>query len=55
MAAAQALAERCRGRTAPNPGIGCIIVAGDRVVGRGWTLPGGRPLAEAMALAESRE
>jgi diaminohydroxyphosphoribosylaminopyrimidine deaminase/5-amino-6-(5-phosphoribosylamino)uracil reductase len=55
MAAALALAERCRGRTAPNPGIGCIIVAGGKVVGRGWTQPGGRPHAEAMALAESRE
>jgi diaminohydroxyphosphoribosylaminopyrimidine deaminase/5-amino-6-(5-phosphoribosylamino)uracil reductase len=55
MAAALALAERCRGRTAPNPGIGCLIVARGRVVGRGWTQPGGRPHAEAMALAEAGE
>lgn len=55
MAAALALAERCRGRTAPNPGVGCIIVAGGKVVGRGWTQPGGRPHAEAMALAEAGE
>ena len=55
MAAALALAERCRGRTAPNPGIGCIIVVDGRVVGRGWTQPGGRPHAEAMALAEAGE
>jgi diaminohydroxyphosphoribosylaminopyrimidine deaminase/5-amino-6-(5-phosphoribosylamino)uracil reductase len=55
MAAALALAERCRGRTAPNPGVGCIIVAGGRVVGRGWTQPGGRPHAEAMALARAGE
>jgi len=55
MAAALALAERCRGRTAPNPGIGCVIVADGRVVGRGWTQPGGRPHAEAMALAEAGE
>ncbi|WP_445191122.1 bifunctional diaminohydroxyphosphoribosylaminopyrimidine deaminase/5-amino-6-(5-phosphoribosylamino)uracil reductase RibD [Sphingomonas sp. Tas61C01] len=51
--AALALAERGRGRTVPNPNVGCIIVAQDRVVGRGWTQPGGRPHAEAMALAEA--
>ena len=51
MGAAIALGERGRGRTAPNPNVGCIIVHEDRVVGRGWTQPGGRPHAEAMALA----
>lgn len=50
---ALALAERGRGRTAPNPNVGCIIVADERVVGRGWTQPGGRPHAEAMALGEA--
>ncbi|HVJ03556.1 MAG TPA: bifunctional diaminohydroxyphosphoribosylaminopyrimidine deaminase/5-amino-6-(5-phosphoribosylamino)uracil reductase RibD [Sphingomonas sp.] len=53
MAAALALSERGRGRTAPNPNVGCVIVAQGRVVGRGWTQPGGRPHAEAMALAEA--
>lgn len=53
MAAALALAERGRGRTAPNPAVGCVIVADGRVVGRGWTQAGGRPHAEAMALAEA--
>lgn len=53
MGAALALAGRGRGRTAPNPNVGCVIVSGDRVVGRGWTQPGGRPHAEAMALAEA--
>lgn len=53
MGAALALAERGRGLTAPNPNVGCVIVAGDRAVGRGWTQPGGRPHAEAMALAEA--
>ena len=55
MAAALALAERGRGRTAPNPNVGCIIVRDDRVVGRGWTQPGGRAHAEAMALAQAGE
>lgn len=53
MGAALALAERGRGRTAPNPNVGCVIVRDGRVVGRGWTQPGGRPHAEAMALAEA--
>ncbi|MDP1028054.1 bifunctional diaminohydroxyphosphoribosylaminopyrimidine deaminase/5-amino-6-(5-phosphoribosylamino)uracil reductase RibD, partial [Sphingomonas sp. KR1UV-12] len=55
MRAALALAERGRGRTVPNPNVGCVIVADGRVVGRGWTQPGGRPHAEAMALAEAGE
>jgi diaminohydroxyphosphoribosylaminopyrimidine deaminase / 5-amino-6-(5-phosphoribosylamino)uracil reductase len=53
MAGALALSQRGRGRTAPNPNVGCVIVAQDRVIGRGWTQPGGRPHAEAMALAEA--
>lgn len=53
MAAALALAERGRGRTAPNPNVGCVIVKDGRVVGRGWTQPGGRPHAEAVALAQA--
>jgi diaminohydroxyphosphoribosylaminopyrimidine deaminase/5-amino-6-(5-phosphoribosylamino)uracil reductase len=55
MDAALALASRGRGRTAPNPNVGCIIVADGKVVGRGWTQPGGRPHAEAMALAQAGE
>lgn len=53
MGAALALGERGRGRTTPNPNVGCIIVNRGRIVGRGWTQPGGRPHAEAMALAEA--
>jgi diaminohydroxyphosphoribosylaminopyrimidine deaminase/5-amino-6-(5-phosphoribosylamino)uracil reductase len=51
LAAALTLAERGRARTTPNPNVGCIIVRQGLVVGRGWTQPGGRPHAEAMALA----
>ncbi len=51
LGAALALASRGVGRTAPNPSVGCIIVRSGHVVGRGWTQPGGRPHAEAMALA----
>jgi diaminohydroxyphosphoribosylaminopyrimidine deaminase/5-amino-6-(5-phosphoribosylamino)uracil reductase len=53
MAAAIALSERGRGRTTPNPNVGCVIVKDGRVVGRGWTQPGGRPHAEAMALEQA--
>lgn len=55
MGVALALAERGRGRTYPNPNVGCVIVKHDKVIGRGWTQPGGRPHAESMALAEAGE
>ncbi|MBC2776228.1 bifunctional diaminohydroxyphosphoribosylaminopyrimidine deaminase/5-amino-6-(5-phosphoribosylamino)uracil reductase RibD [Parasphingopyxis marina] len=50
MAAAIALSMRGRGRTAPNPNVGCVIVRDGKIVSRGWTRPGGRPHAEADAL-----
>lgn len=59
MAAAIALGRRGFGRTAPNPSVGAVLVMpdadGGRVVGRGWTNPGGRPHAETMALAQAGE
>lgn len=51
MAAAIALSRRGRPAAAPNPNVGCILVKDGRVVGRGWTQAGGRPHAEAVALA----
>lgn len=53
MGAALALARRGRGRTGANPNVGAMLWQGGRVVGRGWTRDGGRPHAEAMALAEA--
>jgi diaminohydroxyphosphoribosylaminopyrimidine deaminase / 5-amino-6-(5-phosphoribosylamino)uracil reductase len=50
MAEAIRLGESARGRTAPNPNVGCVIVAGGRIVGQGATAPGGRPHAEAVGL-----
>ncbi|MEM9011659.1 MAG: bifunctional diaminohydroxyphosphoribosylaminopyrimidine deaminase/5-amino-6-(5-phosphoribosylamino)uracil reductase RibD [Pseudomonadota bacterium] len=48
------LARRGLGRVWPNPAVGCVIVsAAGHVAGRGWTQPGGRPHAEAMALAQA--
>jgi diaminohydroxyphosphoribosylaminopyrimidine deaminase/5-amino-6-(5-phosphoribosylamino)uracil reductase len=50
-----ALGERGRGRSAPNPNVGCVIVKDGAALGRGWTQAGGRPHAEAMALGEAGE
>ena len=50
MAEAVRLGEAARGRTAPNPNVGCVIVADGQIVGSGATAPGGRPHAEAVAL-----
>lgn len=53
MAAAAALAARGRPLSRPNPAVGAIIVKNGAVIGRGWTANGGRPHAEAMALAQA--
>ncbi len=50
MQAALRLAERGLGKVWPNPAVGCILVQGHEIVGRGVTQPGGRPHAEAEAL-----
>lgn len=55
LAAAARLAARGRPLSRPNPSVGCIVVREDRVVGRGWTQAGGRPHAEAAALAMAGE
>ncbi len=53
MAHALVLGRRGQGRCWPNPAVGCVIVRDGRVVGRGWTQPGGRPHAETQALARA--
>jgi diaminohydroxyphosphoribosylaminopyrimidine deaminase/5-amino-6-(5-phosphoribosylamino)uracil reductase len=47
------LGRRNLGATGANPAVGCVIVAGDRLVGAGWTGSGGRPHAETGALARA--
>lgn len=47
------IAARGLGSVWPNPAVGCVIVAGNRIVGRGWTQIGGRPHAETRALAQA--
>ena len=53
MALALALGRRGQGQCWPNPAVGCVIVKAGRIVGRGWTAPGGRPHAEPQALARA--
>lgn len=44
-------AVRAKGRTSPNPLVGCVIVQGDEVIARGYHHRAGCPHAEAEALA----
>ncbi len=55
MAAAIALSRRGRPASAPNPNVACLLVKEGKLIGRGWTQAGGRPHAEAMALAAAGE
>jgi diaminohydroxyphosphoribosylaminopyrimidine deaminase/5-amino-6-(5-phosphoribosylamino)uracil reductase len=55
LAAAAALAARAVPLSRPNPAVAAIIVKSGRVIARGWTQPGGRPHAEAVALAIAGE
>ncbi|PWE35629.1 bifunctional diaminohydroxyphosphoribosylaminopyrimidine deaminase/5-amino-6-(5-phosphoribosylamino)uracil reductase RibD [Pelagicola sp. LXJ1103] len=55
MRLALGLGRRGLGGVWPNPAVGCVIVQSGRIVGRGWTQPGGRPHAEPVALAQAGE
>lgn len=55
MAHAVALGDAARGTTAPNPNVGCVLVRDGASVGEGATQPGGRPHAEAVALAAASD
>ena len=51
MAAALAESRKALPACRPNPPVGCVIVAGDRILSRGFTGVPGAPHAEASALA----
>ena len=53
MAHALTIGARGLGRVWPNPAVGCVMVQGSRIVGRGWTQAGGRPHAESVALKQA--
>jgi len=50
MGQALELAGRGLYTTAPNPRVGCVVVAGGMVIGTGWHEKAGMPHAEALAL-----
>jgi diaminohydroxyphosphoribosylaminopyrimidine deaminase/5-amino-6-(5-phosphoribosylamino)uracil reductase len=51
MGQAVRLARRGLGLAWPNPSVGAVVVTpSGEIAGRGWTAPGGRPHAEAIAL-----
>ncbi len=50
MARALELARRGLYSTDPNPRVGCVVVAGGRIVGEGWHERAGEPHAEVHAL-----
>jgi diaminohydroxyphosphoribosylaminopyrimidine deaminase / 5-amino-6-(5-phosphoribosylamino)uracil reductase len=50
MQRALALAERGRGRTSPNPMVGCVVVRDGQVLGEGFHEKAGGPHAEVHAL-----
>ncbi len=51
MQRALVLAQAQAGRTAPNPSVGCVLVADGLVIAEAATGDGGRPHAEEQALA----
>ncbi len=55
MARALQLAERGRYTTDPNPRVGCVLVAGERIIGEGWHRRAGEPHAEVIALTAAGE
>lgn len=50
MARALRLAERGAWTTKPNPMVGCVIAAGECILGEGWHQRAGEPHAEVLAL-----
>ena len=54
MEEALVLGQEARGRSAPNPNVGCVIVSpAGRIIGKGATAAGGRPHAEAIAIEQA--
>jgi diaminohydroxyphosphoribosylaminopyrimidine deaminase / 5-amino-6-(5-phosphoribosylamino)uracil reductase len=53
MGRALQLARRGLYTTTPNPRVGCVVAAGDAVVGEGWHEQAGLPHAEVLALAQA--
>ncbi len=54
MARALQVAEGGRYVAKPNPSVGCVVTKHGKIIGEGFTQAGGRPHAEAVALAQAR-
>ncbi|MBQ7559666.1 MAG: bifunctional diaminohydroxyphosphoribosylaminopyrimidine deaminase/5-amino-6-(5-phosphoribosylamino)uracil reductase RibD [Synergistaceae bacterium] len=54
MKKALSLALNGRGRTSPNPLVGCVIVKNDEVIGEGWHHCYGHPHAEIEAINDAQ-
>lgn len=48
------LAKQARGRTAPNPMVGCAIVKNGKLIGEGFHPAAGQPHAEVFAIAAAQ-
>ena len=55
MLKALALAEKGIGSVEPNPAVGCVIVKGNRIIGKGYHKKFGGPHAEINALSDCRK
>jgi diaminohydroxyphosphoribosylaminopyrimidine deaminase / 5-amino-6-(5-phosphoribosylamino)uracil reductase len=53
MERALALAALARGRTSPNPLVGCVVVKDGEIIGEGYHAKAGEPHAEVMALRDA--
>jgi diaminohydroxyphosphoribosylaminopyrimidine deaminase/5-amino-6-(5-phosphoribosylamino)uracil reductase len=53
MERALALAELAKGRTSPNPLVGCVVVKDDEIIGEGYHEKAGEPHAEVVALRDA--
>jgi len=53
MTRALELARAQKGRTEPNPSVGCVLVKNNKIIGEGATANGGRPHAETQALEQA--
>ncbi len=50
MTRALALAAKGKGRTSPNPMVGCVVVRDGQILGEGWHAKAGEPHAEVIAI-----
>lgn len=53
MAHAIELGKKAFGVSGDNPNVGCVIVAGDKIIGEGHTSPPGGPHAEVSACVDA--